>query len=73
VRTPDQPAKTVKPAAKPPEMENEWVYLRKVVRGECAVDDLSGLEFNLIVVEILDAARAQVATATSKTAQTPAK
>jgi hypothetical protein len=31
------------------------------------------LEFNLIVVEILDAARAQVATATSKTAQTPAK
>ena len=72
VRTPDQPAKTVKPAAKPPEMENEWVYLRKVVRGECAVDDLSGLEFNLIVVEILDAARAHVATPTIP-AQTPAK
>jgi predicted dehydrogenase len=73
VRSPDQPARTIKPAAKPPEIENEWVYLRKVVRGECAVDPLSSLEFNVIVVEILDAARAQVATSTTSPAQTPAK
>ncbi len=38
-------------------MENEWTYLRRVVRGECAVDPLSSLETNLIVAEILDAAR----------------
>ncbi len=38
-------------------MENEWTYLRRVVRGECAVDPLSSLEFNLIATEILDAAR----------------
>lgn len=38
-------------------MENEWTYLRRVVRGECAVDPLSSLELNLIVAEILDAAR----------------
>lgn len=73
VRSPDQPARTIKPAAKQPDIENEWVYLRKVVRGECAVDDLSGLEYNLIVVEILDAARAQVVTPTSGPAQPPAK
>ncbi|MEL6795701.1 MAG: Gfo/Idh/MocA family oxidoreductase [Planctomycetota bacterium] len=37
--------------------ENEWTYLRQVVRGECAVDPLSSLELNLIATEILDAAR----------------
>jgi predicted dehydrogenase len=73
VRSPDQPARTVKPEDKPTEIENEWVYLRKVVRGECAVDDLSSLENNVIVVEILDAARAQVATTTTSPAQSPAK
>lgn len=73
VRSPDKPARTVKPAAKQPDFENEWVYLRKVVRGECAVDDLSGLEYNVIVVEILDAARAQVATPTTSPAQNPAR
>lgn len=43
------------------DLENEWTYLRKVVRGECAVDPLSSLELNLIAVEILDEARRQVA------------
>jgi predicted dehydrogenase len=58
VRKPNQPPTKVEPPAKPPEIENEWVYLRRVVRGECPVDPLSSLETNLIVVEILDAARA---------------
>ena len=31
-----------------------------VLRGECAVDPLSSLENNVIVVEILDEARRQV-------------
>jgi len=44
----------------PTGFENEWVYLRKVVRGECPVDPLSGLQINAVVVEILDAARSQV-------------
>ena len=38
-------------------LENEWTYLRRVVRGECAVDPLSSVELNLIAAEILDAAR----------------
>ncbi|MCE9618610.1 MAG: Gfo/Idh/MocA family oxidoreductase [Planctomycetes bacterium] len=59
-RAPDQPAKTVKPEAKPAELQNEWVYLTNVVRGKTPVDPLSSLENNVIVVEILDAARAAV-------------
>jgi hypothetical protein len=66
VREPDQPARSVKPAAKPPHLENEWVYFKRVVRGQCAVDPLSGFELNLIAVEILDAARRQVADAKKK-------
>lgn len=58
VRAPDQSARTVKPPAKPAELENEWTYLRLVVRGKAAVDPLSSLELNVIAVEILDAARA---------------
>lgn len=60
VRTPDKPAEKKAPRAKSAELENEWVYLRKVVRGECEVDPLSSLENNVIVAEILDAARGQV-------------
>lgn len=45
----------------PPHLENEWTYLRKVIRGECAVDPLSSLELNLIVVDILDQARQSAA------------
>jgi len=46
-----------KPSPKPTHFENEWTYLRQVVRGQCAVDQLSSLELNLIAVEILEAAR----------------
>ena len=58
VRDPDQPARKVEPPTKPQSLENEWTYLRHVVRGECSVDPLSSLEMNLVAVEILDAARA---------------
>lgn len=59
VRAENQPPKAVKPG--PGDFENEWVYLRKVLRGECPVDPLSSLEMNLVAVEILDEARRQVA------------
>lgn len=62
VRAPNKPAETLKPAVKPADLENEWVYLRSVIRGQTPVDPLSSLETNLIAVEILDAARAQVKT-----------
>jgi predicted dehydrogenase len=62
VRDENSPAKSVKPPPKPKELENEWTYLRSVVRGRCAVDPLSSLENNVIVAEILeDARRAAVA------------
>lgn len=61
VRAPDQAARAVVPPAKPADLENEWTYLRKVIRGDVAVDALSSLENNVIVVEILDAARTAVA------------
>lgn len=61
VRTENGPLTVRKPEPKPAELENEWTYLRKVVRGECAVDPLSSLELNVIVAEILDEARRQVA------------
>lgn len=57
VRDADSPAKEVKPPAKPAHLENEWTYLRKVIRGECEVDPLSSLEYNVVVAEILDQAR----------------
>lgn len=50
-------AVAARPPAKPSHLENEWRYLRGVVRGECEVDPLSSLEFNVIVAEILDEAR----------------
>lgn len=57
VRDRDGPARSVKPPAKPEHLKDEWTYLRQVVRGECEVDPLSSLEYNVIVAEILDAAR----------------
>lgn len=57
VRNENSPSAVVKPAPKPANLENEWVYLRKVVRGECSVDPLSSLELNVIAVDILDRAR----------------
>lgn len=61
VREENSAAKKVQPARKPAELENEWAYLKAVVRGECEVDPLSSLEYNVIVAEILDEARRQVA------------
>jgi len=60
VRNENGPLTERRPEPKPAELENEWTYLRKVVRGECAVDPLSSLELNVIVAEILDEARRQV-------------
>jgi len=59
VREENSPARAVKPGEMPKGLENEWTYLRKVVRGECAVDPLSSFTFNEIVAEILDSAREQ--------------
>jgi len=59
VRTENSPPRQLEPESTG--FENEWVYLRRVVRGECAVDPLSSLEMNVIAVEILDAARMQAA------------
>ncbi len=60
VRNENSPSVVVKPPQKPANLENEWVYLRKVVRGEQGVDPLSSLELNVIAVDILDRARESV-------------
>lgn len=57
VRDENGPPRTLQPPAKPASLKDEWTYLRQVVRGECEVDPLSSLEYNVIVAEILDAAR----------------
>ncbi len=41
----------------PASLKDEWTYLRRVVRRECDVDPLSSLEYNVVVAEILEAAR----------------
>ena len=61
VRHENAPPEIVVPPAKPDHLRDEWTYFREVVRGGCEVDPLSGIEFNLIVAEILDAARRDVA------------
>lgn len=61
VRDENRPSRAVQPPAKPESLKDEWTYLRMVVRGECPVDPLSSLEYNVIVAEILDAARQQTA------------
>jgi len=63
IRRPDKPVETASPPAKPADLENEWTYLRRAVRGECEVDALSSLELNVIVAEILGEARRQAAQA----------
>ena len=57
VREENSPPKAVQPPTKPDHLKDEWTYLRLVVRGECEVDPLSSLAFNVIVADILDAAR----------------
>lgn len=60
-REPDTPAERIDPKAMPPHLRDEWTYLRQVVRGECEVDMLSSLELNVVVAEVLDEARRQIA------------
>lgn len=57
VREPDSSPRTVQPPAKPAWLKDEWTYLRSVTRGECEIDPLSSIEYNVIVAEILEAAR----------------
>jgi len=57
IRDENAPPRPVTPPPKPAHLEDEWTYLRRVARGECGVDPLSGLELNLIAVDILDRAR----------------
>lgn len=59
LRPPDGPSRAVKPPPKPSHLQDEWTYLRQVVRGQCPVDPLSSLQYNVIVAEILDAALRQ--------------
>lgn len=61
-RRPEQPPQKASLSPRPPPYANEWSYLRAVVRDEAAVDPLSSLENNLVVVRILDAARRSVET-----------
>ncbi|MDF1869440.1 MAG: Gfo/Idh/MocA family oxidoreductase, partial [Phycisphaerales bacterium] len=56
-RNPDQALEAVFMHDRPEELRNEWIYFRKVIRGECEVDPLSSIDNNLIVCLILDAAR----------------
>ena len=60
-RAPNQPATELSPAPMPENYQNEWTYLRHVIRGECDVDPLSALGLNITVAEILDEARKQTA------------
>ncbi len=59
LRAENKQPKPVQPPARPGALKDEWTYLRLVVRGETEVDPLSSLEYNVIVAEILDAARSR--------------
>jgi predicted dehydrogenase len=63
IRKPDQAAQTIDPPALPASTRDEWTYFRSVVRGTCEVDPLTALDMNVIVAEVLDEARAQIAAA----------
>ncbi len=62
VRAPDQQAEQREPGPIADPYQNEWTYLRQVIRGECSIDPLSSLELNIAVAEILDEARDQART-----------
>ena len=57
VRLPGEEEQARTPGALPPDERDSVSYLRAVVRGELRPSGLSSLENNLIVTEILDAAR----------------
>ena len=56
VRKPDQERAARTPAQKPAHLQDEWTYLRTLVKGNCEIDPLSSTENNIIVAAILDAA-----------------
>lgn len=60
VRERDQKIRKYNPPALPDSLQNEWTYLKNVVRGKVAVDPLSSFELNETVVWILEEARTQV-------------
>lgn len=66
IRSENQERQAVQPGTKPTTLENEWTYLRHVVRGQCAVDPMSSLELNMIAVDILDRARRSSAAASPR-------
>ena len=57
VRRPDAEPEPIVLDPLPAPTDNEWSKLREIVRGRAEPDALMSLENNLIVVEILDAAR----------------
>ncbi len=57
IRDPDAEPRDGSPPPRPQPYDNEWSYLKAVVRGEARVDPLSALDLNVTVVRILDAAR----------------
>jgi len=61
VALPNQPEHAVAPDARPPDERDSISHLVAVVRGTRAPNALSSLENNLIVTEILDAARRSAA------------
>lgn len=70
-RLPDQSRVEVEPGKKPAHLNDEWTYLRALVRGECGLDPLSSIENNLIVAEILDAAIESAQTGRTITLESP--
>jgi len=62
VRLPGKSEETRTPVARPPEERDSISYLVAVTRGRLKPTGLSSLENNLIVTEILDAARESVRT-----------
>jgi predicted dehydrogenase len=57
LRAPNEKPRDLHPAPLEPKLREPIAYLSAVVRGEIAEHPLSSLETNLIVTEILDAAR----------------
>jgi len=62
VKLPNRPEETPVPADRPPDERDSISYLTAVVRGKFKPSGLSSLENNLIVTEILEAARESVRT-----------
>jgi len=65
LRTPQGPAQSPEPAPLPPKLREPIAYFAAVVRGEIPEHPLSSLENNLLVTEILDAARESARTGCS--------